>query len=367
MTAMTVTQSVEQRRDALVESLFGASIATMELFAVYIGDRLGYYRSLAESGPATSTDLANRTATNERYAREWLEQQATAGVLDVEDTGIASTRRFTLPEGHIEVLTDADSLNYMSPLLRLTAGITLPLDALLDAFRNGGGVAYPDYGMDTREGIADMNRVMFINQLASEWIPAMPDIQARLLDGGRPARVADIGCGTGWSSIALAQGFPSIKVDGFDLDHDSIAKAQANAAGLGLQDRVSFQERDAGDPTLEGTYDFATAFECIHDMSNPVAALAAMRRLVGPGGTVLIADERVADEFGAIGDDVERLMYGFSVLHCLPVGMADAPSVGTGTVIRSSTMRAYAASAGFTQVEILPIDNIFWRFYRLTA
>jgi SAM-dependent methyltransferase len=368
---MTATETVpitaDQRRDALVESLFGASIATMELFAVYLGDRLGYYQSLASDGPATSTELAQRTGTSERYAREWLEQQATAGVLDVADTGIASTRRFTLPEGHIEVLTEHDSLNFMTPLVRLTAGITAPMPALMEAFRNGGGVPYPDYGADTRDGIADMNRAMFINQLASEWLPAMPDIHARLLDADRPARVADIGCGSGWSSIAMAQGFPAVRVDGFDLDAASIATARTNAADLGLEDRIAFQERDAGDPTLGGTYDLACAFECIHDMSNPVATLAAMRRLVGEGGTVLIADERVADTFGAIGDEIERIMYGFSVLHCLPVGMAEAPSVGTGTVMRTSTFRAYAEAAGFTSVEVLPIDNIFWRFYRLTA
>ncbi len=363
---MTLTDA--ERGEKLAESLFAASIATMELMAVYLGDRLGYYTALAEGGPVTSTEFATRTNTNERYAREWLEQQAMAGVLDVEDTGIASTRRFTLPAGHVEALTDRDSLTYMTPLLRLTIGCGSVMPALLDAFRQGGGVPYPDYGEDTREGIADMNRVMFINQLASEWLPALPDIHQRLLDTDRPARVADIGCGTGWSSVAIAQGYPAVRVDGFDLDNASIASAQATAASLGLQERVAFAVRDAGDPTLAGAYDLACAFECIHDMANPVATLAAMRRLVGPGGTVLVADERVADVFGATtGDEVERLMYGFSILHCLPVGMADQPSVGTGTVMRADTFRAYAEQAGFQSVEVLPIDNLFWRFYRLTA
>ncbi len=367
-TAELTGMTAAERGENLVESLFGASIATMELFAVYLGDRLGYYDALAASGAVTSTEFAQRTSTNERYAREWLEQQAMAGILDVEDTGIASTRRFSLPAGHVEALTDRDSLSFMTPMLRMTVGMVTPMPALLNAFRNGGGVPYPDYGQDTREGIADMNRVMFINELASQWLPALPDVHQRLLDTDRPARVADIGCGTGWSSIAIAQGFPSARIDGFDVDDASIEKATANAASLGLQDRLTFDVRDAGDPELAGSYDFACAFECIHDMANPIAALAAMRRLVGPGGTVLIADERVADTFDATtGDEIERLMYGFSVLHCLPVGMADEPSVGTGTVMRAGTFRAYAEQAGFRDVEILPIDNIFWRFYRLTA
>lgn len=366
---MTTTQPLNvDRGETLVNTLLGASIATMELFAVYIGDRLGYYQDLARNGEATSAQLAERTGTNERYAREWLEQQAMTGVLDVVDTGDSLTRIFRLPAEYEDVLVNQDNLSFMAPVIRLVAGCVSPMPAILEAFRTGGGVPYPDYGADTRDGIADMNRVMFINQLASEWIPAMPDIQQRLLNADSPARVADIGCGTGWSSIAIAQGFPAAQVDGFDLDEASIAQAHANAESLGLEDRISFAVRDAGDPTLAGTYDFACAFECIHDMSNPVATLSAMRRLVGSGGTVLIADERVADVFDPTSrDEIERLMYGFSVLHCLPVGMADQPSVGTGTVMRYGVFERYVTAAGFTSIEVLPIDNMFWRFYRLTA
>jgi 2-polyprenyl-3-methyl-5-hydroxy-6-metoxy-1,4-benzoquinol methylase len=192
----------------------------------------------------------------------------------------------------------------------------------------------------------------------------MPDIHAKLQAG---ARVADIGMGLGWSSIAIGQAYPNVTVDGFDLDDASVRAANANAAENGVADRVKFHVRDAGDPGLAGQYDFALAIECIHDMANPVAALAAMRRLVGEGGTVLIADEKVADTFGAIGDDVERVMYGWSILHCLPVGMVDQPSAETGAVIRESTMRRYAKEAGFRAVDVLPIEHDFFRFYRMTG
>jgi SAM-dependent methyltransferase len=195
----------------------------------------------------------------------------------------------------------------------------------------------------------------------------MPDVHARLVDTVNPARVADVGCGTGWSSIALAKGYPAIHVDGIDLDAASIAKATANAAAHGVSDRVRFHYGDAGHPDFAGKYDLACAFECVHDMADPVSALRAMRGLVGEGGTVLIADEHVADEFTAPGDTVERLMYGFSVLHCLTVAMADGAEEGTGTVLRAGTLRAYAEAAGFQEVEILPIENDLWRFYRLTA
>ena len=125
--------------------------------------------------------------------------------------------------------------------------------------------------------------------------------------------------------------------------------------------------RDAGDPQLAGQYDFALAVECVHDMADPVAVLSAMRRLVGPGGTVLIVDERVPDAFAPNGDDVERMMYGFSVLHCLPVGMVDKPSMETGAVMRRATFRRYAEQAGFSHVAELPVEHDTFRFYRLTG
>src|SRR5262249_8257222 len=153
---------------------------------------------------------------------------------------------------------------------------------------------YANYGRDLHEGQAGSTRPLFVHRLAQEWIPAMPEIDARLR-ANPSARIADIGMGQGYSSIALARGYPKVRVDGFDLDGASVAAAQHNAEEAGVADRVTFQVRDAGDPALAGQYDLALAVECIHDMPNPVAVLASMRRLVGPGGTVLIVDERVPD------------------------------------------------------------------------
>jgi 2-polyprenyl-3-methyl-5-hydroxy-6-metoxy-1,4-benzoquinol methylase len=227
-------------------------------------------------------------------------------------------------------------------------------------------VPYTAYGADTREGIADMNRPMFLNLLGREWLPRVPDVHARL-QSDPPARVADVGCGTGWSSLAIAQAYPLVRVDGFDLDEPSIRLARHHAAAAGLGDRIAFHVRDAADPGLAGRYDLVTAFETIHDMARPVEALRAMRQLVTDDGAVIVADERVGETFTAPGDDVERLNYGFSVLHCLAVGMDESPSAGTGTVIRPDTLAAYATAAGFQRVDTLPIENDFWRFYRLVS
>jgi SAM-dependent methyltransferase len=366
MTAMATDRDTEQR-DALVGRLFDAAIGTMEVLCVYLGDRLGLYQALADGGALTAAELAAATGTDARYTREWLEQQAAAGLLEVDDARAeAEARRYSLPWGYREVLLDHDSLNYVAGLVRLVVGVTQPLPTLLQAFRTGAGVPYVDYGADTREGIADMNRPMFLNLLGTAWLPAIPDVHARL-QADPPARVADVGCGSGWSSIALARAYPKVQVDGLDLDEPSIALAQANAAAAGVAERVTFAVRDAADPGLAGQYDLVTAFETIHDMAQPVAALRAMRGLVRARGAVVVADERVSETFTAPGTDVERLNYGFSVLHCLPVGLADAPSAGTGTVMRLPTLRQYATEAGFRDVEVLPIENDFWTFYRLHA
>jgi 2-polyprenyl-3-methyl-5-hydroxy-6-metoxy-1,4-benzoquinol methylase len=253
----------------------------------------------------------------------------------------------------------------MAPLTRLMAGAVRPLDSLLEAYRTGGGVPFSEYGSDLREGQAAINRPAFLYQLSQEWLPAMADVHQRL-QSNPSARVADIGCGYGWSSIGIAQGYPNVHVDGFDLDEPSIALAQENARQHNVSDRVHFQVRDAGDPALARQYDLVTALECVHDMSNPVAALRMIRQLAGENGAVLIADERVGDTFTAKGNDVEWMMYGWSILHCLPVGMVDPPAVGTGTVMRTDTLKKYAKEAGFRDVEVLPIENFFFRFYRLT-
>jgi 2-polyprenyl-3-methyl-5-hydroxy-6-metoxy-1,4-benzoquinol methylase len=357
----------EQRREALAERVFGSAIGFMEILSIYVGDRLGFYRALADDGGATASQLADATGTNERYMREWLEQQAVAGILEVEhEWAEPEARRYRLPEGHDEALLERDSLYYAAPLARQMVGLTRPLPAVLEAFRTGGGVPYPDYGDDMREGIAHANRTMFVNLMGIEWLPAVPDVHERLR-ADPPARVADIGCGAGWSSISIARAYPEVRVDGFDLDEDSIAEAKANGEAEGLTDRVSFQVRDAADPELSGRYDVAIAVECIHDMSRPVEALRAMRSMVGEDGAVLVVDERVGEDFKAPSDEIERLMYGFSIVHCLPVGMAEQPSAGTGTVMRPATLRRYATEAGFSGVEILPIENDLWRFYRLVT
>jgi SAM-dependent methyltransferase len=333
---------------------------------VYLGDRLGLYETLSEHPGSTPGELAAIAGIHERYAREWLEQQTVSGILETEDPDVADEdRRYRLPQGHDEVLLDESSLDFMAWLPQAVVGCMPPLAALIDAFRTGEGVPYASYGPDASESQARGTRALYEKKLTTDWISAVPAIHTRL-QGDPPARVADVACGHGRSTLAIANAYPKVRADGIDLDAASIAAARGLLATSGLEDRVAFHHRDAGDRELSGRYDLVTLFEALHDMSYPVNVLRTLRGMLAPGGCVFIADERTAERFSSDADELERLHYGFSVLHCLPVGMVGEDPAGTGTVMRSDTLRRYAEQAGFAGVEILPIEDRFWRFYLLT-
>jgi ubiquinone/menaquinone biosynthesis C-methylase UbiE len=179
--------------------------------------------------------------------------------------------------------------------------------------------------------------------------------------------VLDLACGTGWSSIALAQAYPNVRVDGIDLDEASIAEAGRHAAGAGVTDRVHFTVGDIAALHETGGYDLACLFEALHDIGDPIGALRSVRRALAAGAPLLVGDERVAAAFTAPGDEVERFMYAWSVLHCLPATLAESPKIAHGTVLRADTVQAWGYEAGFSRVDVLPIANDFWRFYRLEA
>jgi SAM-dependent methyltransferase len=347
---------------ALAERLFKDALGALELYTVYLGERLGLYRALADGGPATSAELAARTGTKERYVREWLEHHAVSGLLEVDDPEAEPTaRRYRMPPEHVPVLVDTDDTRYEAYKGVEIVRAARPLPDLVEAFRSGG--APPPLAWEP-EGRAEFNRALFLNLLAKAWLPQITEVDRRLR-AEPPARVADIACGTGWSSIAMARAYPAIRVDGFDLDPDAIAAAGRNAQTEGLSDRVRFSVDDASDPGLSGRYDLVTVFEALHDMSRPVEALQAARALLHEGGSVVVGDELVEEEFTAPASDLERYHYGWSVVDCLPSAMGDPASAATGAVMRPATLRRYALAAGFREVEVLPIETGVWLLYRL--
>jgi 2-polyprenyl-3-methyl-5-hydroxy-6-metoxy-1,4-benzoquinol methylase len=359
--------ATESQIDVLTERLFGALIATFDVASVALGLRLGYYEGLRDLGTATSAQLAQRVGANERYTREWLEHQASTGLIEVESPSESGTERtYRLIPGTAELFTDTTGEAPIVHFVRSVMASVLAFEDVAECFRSGKGLPFGHYGEDMRIGQALGTRWGYMNDLVNDWLPAMPDLHERLSTKA-DAKIADIGFGAGWSSIAMARAYPNARVDGLDLDAASVELAQGIARDEGLSDRVQFRVQDAGDPVLAGQYDLVTAFECVHDMANPIQALSAMRSLVGPGGTVLIVDENVNDTFEAPGSDIERIFYGYSLFHCLPGSMDGPDPAGTGTVMRQSTLRGYAEKAGFQAVDLLPIENDFFRFYRLTA
>jgi len=359
------SRSVETSREALSERLFDAGLGMLDTLVVYLGDRLGLYRAMAGHEGMTSADLASRAGIHERYAREWLEHQAAAGILEVDDPAATpDERRFRLPPAHAEVLTDLDSLYSMAPMARSIVACATVMPQLQEAFRTGGGVSKTAYGQDAVEAQGDFNRPWLLQSFGAEHLPGIPEVHARLL-ADPPAQVADVACGAGWASIAMAKAYARLTVDGFDLDAASIDLARRNAAEAGVADRVRFDVRDAADPAAAGKYDFAVMVEALHDVSQPVAVLAAIRGMLAPGGSLLVIDEKTGERFTAPANPAERLFYGYSVVSCLPEAMTDRPTAGTGTVMRPDTLRRYAREAGYRDVEVLDLGLELMRGYRL--
>jgi SAM-dependent methyltransferase len=331
--------SADMDANALADRLFRATTGTLDLYAIYLGERLGLYRVLAGGEAMTSGELATRSGVDERYVREWLEHQAVTELVEVDDPSAdALARRYRLPAEHVPVLADEDDLHYSIPASIDLVRLSRRLAALVDAYRDGS--APPPIPWEP-EGRATTNRARFVNLLGSQWLPAVPDVDARLR-ADPPARVADLACGLGWSTIAMAQAYPTI-----------------------VADRVRFSATDAALLPSEDRYDLVTIFEGLHDMSRPVTTLRTARDLLTEDGTVLVADTRTSDEFTVPASAHDRQNYGWSLVSCLPGAMGDPDTAATGTIMRPATLRRYATEAGFSEVRILPIDTDYWWFYQL--
>lgn len=357
----TVSVVPDRGSDAVAERLQSALLGALDLCAVYLGDQLGWYACLHEYGPSTSEMLARRTGTDARMCREWCEQQAITGLLDVVETP-TQTRRYVLPEATARALLDDGALAYSAPLSQLMAAAAGRMADVVEACRRGGGVDRDEHQALARQCQAALNRPWYEKGLASV-LEHMPEVHALLSRPG--AMVADIGCGSGWSSIALAEAYPEARVQGFDIHAGTVETARELVRGRRLEPRVTFTVADAAELPA-GRFDIVLAFEALHDLPHPVEVLAAARRALRPGGCVVVMDERVADRFSAPGDDVERFSYGLSLMLSLPDALAHPGSEATGTVMRGPTLETYAARAGFAACVALPAEGFGrWRFYRL--
>jgi SAM-dependent methyltransferase len=350
------TRAVDQER---AEAFVGAALANTTGFTVTvlagIGDRLGLWRTLAEQGPATSTELATLAGIDERYAREWLGAMTTAQYLTYDP----ATGRFTLPPEHVPVLAEERGPVFFGGIFQMLHGMVSVHDELLEVFRTGGGVPQDAYHPDMWDGMERFTASWFENLLIQEWMPALPEVDAALRNG---ADVADIGCGRARSLIKLASAYPKSRFVGIDAYAGTIETARANVARAGLADRVRIVHADAS-KEIPGSYDAIFTFDVVHDAVDPAGLLRQIRAALRPGGRYVCLDinasHRLEDNIGPLG----ALFHGCSLLYCMTTSLAQG-GAGLGTVgFNEEVARTMSTEAGFTEFRRVPLENPFNNLY----
>jgi SAM-dependent methyltransferase len=305
---------------------------------VVIGDKLGLFRAMAGAGPVTPAELAERTGTAERYVREWLSALAARGYVSYEGDG-----RFTLSDEHAVPLTDETSPACVIGGFETALGAVYATDTMIERFRSGDGVAWGDQDQHVLRGCERFFRPGYLNNLATTWIPALDGVAEKLTAG---ARVADIGCGHGASTILLADAYPASTVVGFDAHDGSIEAARKRAADAGLADRVAFEVATAKDFT--GTYDLVCFFDCLHDMGDPAGACAHVREQLAPGGSLMLIEPFAGDTLSDNLNPVGAAYYAFSTLLCTPSSLSQEVGTALGAQAGEAHLREIVVDAGFT-------------------
>lgn len=323
----------------------------------YVGFRLGLYEALRSGKWTTAKDVAHATGTHARYVREWLEQQAVAGFLEVQES--THERAFRLSLSSRSAFLDEADVEFSGHLVTDFARVARQLPALVEAFKTGERPSQPSWAP---EGRPDVNKATFLGAVVKEWLPMIDPVHSRLKS--EVCSVADLGCGTGWSSIALSLAYPSARIVGFDVDEKAIEVARQNNESA--RSKADFLVCAAGELAKIGqNFDVVTIFEAFHDMAHPVDILRRIKGKLGEDGVLLIADERVGDEFAAPGNESERVFYAWSVLACLSNTVAEDGSSASGAILRPSKLKDMASDAGFVLFEEVEVNSPLWRFYLL--
>lgn len=347
----------EAKLNSFANKVFEDLSGTYVSLLCAIGDRLNIFKDFSANGPATSEELANRTGINERYAKEWLSAIYCAGYLEYDP----STLQFSLPPEHAEVLTHEGGPAFAGGAYQSLFAEVKILDKLLKVFREGGGVPPHDYDENEWAGTERLTATWFENLLVQQWIPAVPDVKAKLEQG---VKVADVGCGRGRALIKLAQAFPNSQYIGYDVYGPAVDQATANAEAAGVADRVSFKQWDVTNGFPE-RYDLITSFDVIHDMVNPRKALHEICKALKPDGTYLLLEINSKDKLEENAGPMGTLFYSWSILYCMTTSLA-LGGEGLGTAgLPESKLREFCREAGFSQVRRLPIEDPFNVVYEI--
>jgi SAM-dependent methyltransferase len=352
--------TIEERpldSDKLMQFVFRAVDevgATLNTALVVMGDKLGLYRAMAGAGPLTPAELAERTSTSERYVREWLNAQAAGGYVEYE----ADSGRYVLPPEQSVALTDEESPAFLPGFFQIALGSVHDSPRIAEAVRTGVGVGWHDHVHDVHEGCERFFRPGYNANLVTAWLPALDGVVEKLERG---ARVADVGCGHGASTIVMAKAFPSSTFVGTDYHEGSIATARERATEAGVDSRVRFETDPASSYAGDG-YDLVTMFDCLHDMGDPVGAARHVRQSLAPDGTWMIVEPFAGDRVEENLTPVGRAYYSFSTLLCTPASLSQEVGLALGAQAGEARIRDVVERGGFTRfrrVAETPFNLVF--------
>jgi ubiquinone/menaquinone biosynthesis C-methylase UbiE len=336
----------KQRIADFADTVYRDMAGTMAIGMAYLGHRTGLFAAMAGAGPVSAPDLARETGLQPRYVLEWLNGMASAGWIDHD----SATDTFTLPDEHAYLTASEGSDHFVGGLFLAAPPLLSLAPEVARAFRDGGGVAFDAFGPDWTEALDQMNEGAYRHRLTGYWLGHLPEITERLAEGGS---ALDVGCGLGKVARILAEAWPLARVSGVDPDAASIVTARDAACGI---PNVDYIHGTVADIPTDAKYDLALLFDCLHDLSDPVATLADIRARLAPGGALLVMEPRAADTLEGNTNPLGTIYYGFSLFHCMTQSLARG-GPGHGTCMGPARTRDLLREGGFSRVSELPIKS----------
>ena len=330
----------EAKLETFLGQVLGDLAACYGGVMISLGDRLGFYEALDGAGPLTSEEVAERSGCAERYVREWLNSQVVAGYIEYDPDTVS----YTLPPEHAAVLADSESATLLTPAFNVPASMWHDEEKAIRAFRTGEGVPWGAHHERLACGVAGFYRNAYRGTLVPVWLPALDGVVEQLEAG---AKVADVGCGFGHSTVLMAQAFPNSRFYGFDTHEESIAAARRNALEAGVADRVTFTTGNATDYAEDG-FDLICFFDALHDMGDPVGAARNARSALAEGGTVMLVEPYAADAVEDNAGTIGRLYYSASTVLCCAHALSENGGHALGAQAGEARLAEVFAEAGFT-------------------
>jgi ubiquinone/menaquinone biosynthesis C-methylase UbiE len=348
-----MAQLDENKLNAFIGKMLGDLGGAFSVPTVRVGLRLGLFEALHRDGPATSVELAKRAGgLTERYVREWALAQAASGYIDYD----ASSEKFSLSPEQAMVFAEKDSPVYLAGAFEIAAAMIEGEPKVERSFRTGAGVRWGDSAGCLFCATGAFFRPGYVNNIVQNWLPALEGVSAKLKSG---AKVADVGCGVGFSTLLMAQAFPQSRFVGYDFHAPSVAEANRHAASHGLDGRVSFKEASAKE-IKESGYDLVTCFDCLHDMGDPKGCAGHMRRILKADGTWMIVEPIAGDRPQDNMNPVGRLYYNASTMICVPTSLDQEVGEALGAQASEAKLSEIIRVGGFTKVRRATAGRSTW-------